>query len=145
MIREKNPNLKFDIAALPSSDGYTGKRGMPYASWGIGVSATSKHQAEAWKLVEFLMSKETNSKLSSMANAFPGNKNSTPDFVKTDALFGKAFDIYKAGYPANEFVGLPVAEDLMRSFDEQFQLYLDGGQSIDDMLKKAEEAWTKNF
>lgn len=145
LIRERNPDLKFAITALPAKDDYTGKRGLPYASWGIGISATSEHQAEAWKLVQFLMSKDVNSKLSSIANAFPGNVNSTPDFVTTDELFGDAFEVFQAGYLANEFVGLPVAEDLMRLFDEQFQPYLDGSQSLDDTLNKAQEAWMEHF
>ncbi len=145
LIRKQSPDLKFAITALPAKDGYTGKRGLPYASWGIGVSATSKHQAEAWKLIAFLMSADVNSKLSSLANAFPGNVTSTPDFVKTDKLFADAFDVFKAGYLANEFVGLPVAEDLMRSFEEQFLLYLDGSQSLDDTLNNAQAAWMKNF
>ncbi len=145
LIRKSNPNLKFSLAALPAVDGYKGKRGMPYASWGIGVSTNTKHKAEAWKLVQFLMSKDINSQLSSIANAFPGNKNSVPDFVKTDKLFETAFNIYKSGYPANEFVGLPVAEDLMRSFDEQLQLYLDGKQNIDTTLGNAQAAWLKKF
>lgn len=144
-IRESNPNLKFSIAALPAEDGYEGKRGLPYASWGIGIAENSEHKAEAWKLVEFLMSEEINSEISSIANAFPGNSNSEPDFVKTDELFGAAFEIYKSGYPANEFVGLPVAEDLMRSFDEQFQLMLEGEQTIDEMLQNAQTAWEKEF
>jgi multiple sugar transport system substrate-binding protein len=145
MIRERNPDLKFAITALPAADDYDGKRGLPYASWGIGVSATSPNQAEAWKLVEFLMSAETNTKLSSIANAFPGNVNSTPDFVETDELFAAAFDVFKEGYLANEFVGLPVAENLMRLFDEQFQLYLDGDQSLDDFLNAAQESWMEHF
>ncbi len=145
LIRERNPDLKFAITALPAKDDYTGKRGLPYASWGIGISATSEHQAEAWKLVQFLMSAETNSKLSSIANAFPGNVNSTPDFVTTDELFGAAFEVFQTGYLANEFVGLPVAEDLMRLFDEQFQLYLDDSQSLDDTLNAAQTAWMENF
>lgn len=144
-IREKNPDLKFDVTSIPADDSYTGKRGLPYASWGIGVSENSKHKAEAWKLVEFLMSEEVNSQLSSIANAFPGNVNSKPDFVETDELFAKAFDIYKEGYPANEFVGLPVAEELMRLFDEQLQLLLDGDQTVDEMLDNAQNAWKKNF
>jgi len=145
MIRERNPDLNFAITALPAADGYEGKRGLPYASWGIGVSAASPNQAEAWKLVEFLMSAETNTKLSSIANAFPGNVNSTPDFVETDDLFAAAFDVFKQGYLANEFVGLPVAENLMREFDEQFQLYLDGSQSLDDFLAAAQAAWMTHF
>ncbi|MCB0132463.1 MAG: sugar ABC transporter substrate-binding protein, partial [Caldilineaceae bacterium] len=140
LIRERNPELQFAITALPAEDGYTGKRGLPYASWGIGVSASSPNQAEAWKLVEFLMSAEVNSELSSIANAFPGNVNATPDFVQSDELFAAAFDVFKTGYLANEFTGLPVAEELMRTFDEQFQLYLDGGQSLDEALDAAQEA-----
>ncbi len=134
LIRETNPDLKFSISALPAEDGYDGERGIPYASWGIGVAESSEHKAEAWKLVEFLMSEETNAKLSSIANAFPGNTESVPDFVAEDELFATAFEIYQNGYPANEFTGLPVAEQLMRLFDEQFQVLLDGGQSVDEML-----------
>ena len=145
LIRERNPELNFAITALPAEDSYTGKRGLPYASWGIGVAENSEHKAEAWKLVEFLMSAEVNSKLSSIANAFPGNVNSTPDFVETDELFAAAFDVFQAGVLANEFVGLPVAENLMRAFDEQFQLYLDGGQTLDDLLNNAQAAWMENF
>ena len=73
LIRERNPNLNFGISAVPAVDGYTGKRGMPYASWGIGISEGSEHKEEAWKLVEYLMSPEVNSKLVTIANAFPGN------------------------------------------------------------------------
>lgn len=145
LIRESNKNLKFTLAAIPAKDGYSGKRGIPYASWGIGVSDKSKHKAEAWKLVQFLMDQKTNSELSTVANAFPGNKNSTPDFVTKDPTLKSAFDIYKAGYPANEFTGLPVAEELMRSFDEGLQKLLSGDGSVDSMLKTAQQTWTSEF
>ena len=145
LIRKNNPNLKFSISAIPAKDGYTGKRGIPYASWGIGIAENSKHKAEAFKLVSFLMNEANNTKLSSVAHAFPGNTKSVPDFVADDQLFKAAFDIYKAGTPANEFTGLPVAEDLMRSFDEQFQSMLNGDQTVDQMLKAAQDAWTPKF
>jgi multiple sugar transport system substrate-binding protein len=145
LIRETNPDLKFSISAVPAEDGYEGERGIPYASWGIGVAESSEHQEEAFKLVEFLMSQETNSELSSIAGAFPGNKNSTPDFVADDKLFAEAFEIYQAGYPANEFTGLPVAEQLMRLFGEQLQVLLDGGQSVEEMLGNTQTAWEAEF
>ena len=111
----------------------------------MGVSASSEHPAEAAKLVSFLMSADTNSKLSTLANAFPGNTASTPDFSDSDPLYQEAFDIYSAGYPANEFVGLPVAEQLMRDFDEQLQAALNGDQSVDEALEKSQEAWLGEF
>lgn len=145
LIRERNPDLNFAITALPAADDYDGARGLPYASWGIGVAENSEHQAEAWQLIEFLMSAEINSRLSSIANAFPGNVNSTPDFVESDELFADAFEVFQDGYLANEFVGLPVAENLMREFDEQFQLFLDGDLTLEEFLANAQEAWLDDF
>lgn len=145
LIRERNPNLKFGISALPAVDGYTGKRGMPYASWGIGVSEGSKHKEEAWKLVEFLMSAEVNGRLVSIANAFPGNVNAKPDFVQGDPTFAEAFKIFQSGYPANEFVGLPVAEELMRDMNVEVQKMFDGGQTAKEAAANAQKAWLAKF
>ncbi|MGO9410209.1 MAG: ABC transporter substrate-binding protein [Spirochaetia bacterium] len=145
LIRERNPKLKFAISALPAVDGYTGRRGLPYAAWGIGVSASSKNPQDAWKLVSFLMSPEINGKLVSLAHAFPGNVKAKPSFVVTDPLFGKGFEIFQNGYLANEFVGLPQAEQLMRLFDEQIQVMLDGKQTAEQAAAKAQAEWAKVF
>jgi multiple sugar transport system substrate-binding protein len=142
LIKKNSPDLKFTVAPLPAEDSYTGKRGIPYASWGIGVSDSTDHKAEAFKLVQYLMSKDVNAKLSTMANGFPGNKTAQPDLSKSDPLFKTAFDIYQEGTPANEFTGLPKSEDLMRSFDEQLQLVLTDKASVDDALAKAQESWS---
>ena len=142
LIRKNKPDLKFEVAALPAEDGYSGKRGIPYASWGIGISNSTKHKAEAFKFVSYLLSQETNAKLSTIANGFPGNKNAQPDFSNSDLLFKTAFDIYQQGYPANEFVGLPKSEDLMRSFDDQLQLVLTGKTGVEDALAKSQESWS---
>ncbi|MDR6690040.1 multiple sugar transport system substrate-binding protein [Microbacterium sp. 1154] len=145
LIRQSNPDLKFSISAIPAEDGFTGERGIPYASWGIGVAENSQHKDAAFKLVQFLMGKDVNSELSTMAKAFPGNTESVPTFVEDDELFKTAFDIYKKGYPANEFTGLPVAEELMRQFGTQLQSALDGQQSMSDALTKTQDEWTSEF
>jgi multiple sugar transport system substrate-binding protein len=145
MIRERNKSLNFAITALPSVDGYSGRRGLPYAAWGIGISETSSHKEEAWKLVSYLMSADVNSRLVSIANAFPGNVNAKPDFVESDPLFAKAFEIFQSGYLANEFTGLPVAEELMRIFDEEIQLMLDGKQTPEQAAAKAQQKWEAVF
>jgi multiple sugar transport system substrate-binding protein len=142
LIKKNNPKLKFTVAPIPAEDGFTGKRGIPYASWGIGISNSTKHKAEAFKFVQYLLSQQVNAQLSTVANGFPGNKNASPDFTESDPLFKTAFDIYQKGYPANEFVGLPKSEDLMRSFDEQLQLVLTGKSSVDDALAKAQQSWS---
>ncbi len=145
LIRERNPDLNFNITALPAAEGYDGPRGLPYASWGIGISANTEHTAEAWKLIDFLTSVEGNSHLTSIANAFPGNVNATPDFITSDPLFETAFAIFQEGYLANEFTGLPAAEELMRQFDEPFQFYLEGEMELEEFLEIAQEEWEAIF
>ncbi|MFH5824259.1 ABC transporter substrate-binding protein [Georgenia sp. AZ-5] len=144
-IRESNPDLNFNISAVPAEDGYEGERGIPYASWGIGVAENSENKEEAWKLVEFLLSESVNAELSTAANAFPGNTSAVPDYVQGDELFQTAFDVWNEGYPANEFVGLPVAEQLMRDFSEELQRTLEEGQSVDVTLSNAQEKWMSEF
>lgn len=52
-LRLKNRNLNFKIAPVPQLPG----RQVAWASyWGEGVSATSKHQEEAWKFAKYLAS-----------------------------------------------------------------------------------------
>ena len=145
LIRERNPDLDFTISDFPAVDGYTGRRGLPYASWGIGISQSSEHKEEAWKLVSYLMSTEVNARLVSIANAFPGNVHAEPDFVASDELFAKAFEIFQSGYLANEFVGLPVAEELMRMFDEEIQMMLDGQQTAEEAVANAQAKWEAEF
>jgi multiple sugar transport system substrate-binding protein len=145
LIRENNPDLTFSITAVPAEDDYTGERGIPYASWGIGISENCGNKEDAWKLVEFLMSTDVNATLSSLSFGFPGAVDAVPDFVEGDEIFQAAFDMYQDVNPTNEFVGLPVAEELMRSFDEELQSLLNGDQTVDEMLEAAQERWLEEF
>jgi len=145
LIRESDPDLAFSISAVPAEEGYTGERGITYASWGVGVSETSEHPEEAWRLVEFLLGEQANGELATAANAFPGNTRSVPDYVEGDPAYQQAFDVWNAGTPVNEFVGLPVAETLMRDFGEQLQRQLQGEQTTEATLEQAQQAWSEEF
>jgi multiple sugar transport system substrate-binding protein len=145
LIRERNPDLNVGISALPAEDGFTGKRGLPYASWGIGISEASENKEEAWKLVEYLMSPEVNSRLVTIANAFPGNVNAQPDLSQSDPLFTEAFKIYQDGVLANEFTGLPVAEELMRQMAIEMQKFLEGQQTAAETATATQTQWLAEF
>lgn len=145
LLRQRNPSLRFGISAIPAVDDYTGKRGLPYAAWGVGISDSSQHKAEAWKLVAYLMSPEVNGRLVSLANAFPGNVHAKPDFSKADPLFADAFKIYQNGRLANEFVGLPVAEDLMRDMTIEVQKTFDGQESAKEAAAATQKQWLAAF
>lgn len=145
-IKKEAPDLNFDFMPIPVKTGYSGKSGMDVANWGIGVAENCENKAEAMQFVEYLMSPEVNAKLAVLANAFPGNSKAEPDYSAADPLFVKAFGLYQECYAVNEFVGLPTAEELMRQFDEQLQLYIDGDtKTTADMLKATQESWMQAF
>ncbi|WP_313580841.1 ABC transporter substrate-binding protein [Lacrimispora sp.] len=145
-IKKEAPGLNFEFMPVPVKEGYTGKSGMDVANWGIGVAENCDHKAEAMKFVEYLMSPEVNAKLAVYANAFPGNVNANPDYSKADELFVEAYELYQKCYAINEFTGLPTSEELMRQFDEQLQLYIDGDTAAaSDMLSATQEIWEGAF
>jgi multiple sugar transport system substrate-binding protein len=86
-----------------------------------------------------------NAKLVSIANAFPGNVKAKPDFVTSDELFATAFEIFQKGYLANEFVGLPVAEELMRQLDVEVQGMLEGNETAAEAAERAQAKWAAEF
>lgn len=146
LIKEEAPDLNFDYAAMPVQDDYEGERGLDVANWGIGIAENCEHKAEAMQFVEYLMSPEVNAKLAELANAFPGNATAEPDYSESDELFVKAYDNFNEGYAINEFTGAPTSEDLMRNFNEQFVLYLDGDtDSVETMLNEIQKAWEPAF
>lgn len=146
LIKEEAPDLNFDYAPMPVQDGYTGESGLDVANWGIGIAENGEHKEEAMQFVEYLMSPEVNAELAQLANAFPGNSKSEPDYSANDELFKKAYENFGKGYAINEFTGAPTSEDLMRSFNEQFVLYLDGDvASSDEMLSAVQKAWEPAF
>ena len=141
-ISTEAPDINFDYAKMPVMDNFSGKSGMDVANWGIGIADNCEHKTEAMQFVEYLMSPETNAKLAQLANAFPGNSNAKPDYSSSDSRFLEAYDIYNSGYAINEFTGAPTSEDLMRSFNEQLVLYLDGNtSSAEDALAAVQTSW----
>lgn len=146
MIKEANADMNFKFIDVPVKDGYEGQSGMDVANWGIGIAENCEHKAEAMQFIEYLMSAEVNAKLAVAANAFPGSTTAEPDYSAADALFVEAFEIYKTCYAINEFTGLPTSEELMRQFDEQLQLYIDGDTAeVNEMLAATQEEWLTAF
>lgn len=144
-IRERDPNLNFTVIPLPVKDGYEGESGITYACWGLGINSQSQHKEAAWKLIEYFMSTDVNVALADGGKGFPGIKSAIPEFVSTDEVYTKGFEIYQSGYLINEFSGLPTAEELMRLVGEQLQAMLEGNITVDEALANAQAAWEAAF
>jgi multiple sugar transport system substrate-binding protein len=144
-IAQGAPNLKYTVSPLPAEDGYKGKQGITVASWGIGISSKSAHPAQAWKLVQFLLSKNVNSQIATDASGFPGNAMARPDFTGANPHYKAAFEVYQSRVPMNEFVGLPESTQLMTDFVTEFQKFFAGQVSAGNMLQTVQGQWKQVF
>jgi multiple sugar transport system substrate-binding protein len=144
-IAQGAPNLKYTVSALPPENGYKGKQGITVASWGIGISSKSAHPAQAWKFVQFLLSKNVNSQIATDASGFPGNAMARPDFTGANPHYKAAFEVYQSRVPMNEFVGLPESTQLMTDFVTQFQKFFAGQMSAGNMLQTVQAQWKQVF
>ncbi|MEG0900882.1 MAG: extracellular solute-binding protein, partial [Clostridia bacterium] len=138
-LYERNSELEFDVWDMPVADDYTGKKGMLYAAWGIGLSASSKHPDEAWKLISYLMSTEVSSRIAEIANSLPGNKQSTA--ASDDPAFLNGYRLFQESNLINEFIGMPSANELNRLLMEQVQLMLQNNQSVETTLANIQSSW----
>ncbi len=139
-IRESNPDLNFSIASVPAQSGESS--GIAGASWGLGIAENSEHKAEAWKLVQWLVSEDVNSELATEATGFPGNASSVPGFVDGDELYQQAFDVYSNSEFVTELEGLPRALDLNRNLNENLVRLLQGDADVAQTQESLQSYWS---
>ncbi|MCI1722390.1 MAG: sugar ABC transporter substrate-binding protein [Lachnospiraceae bacterium] len=145
-IKKEAPDLNYEFIPVPTKTGSPARAEWMLLTGASALLPTATHQAEAMKFIEYMMSPEVNANLAVLANAFPGNSKANPDYSAADSKFTDAYKIYQSDTAINEFTGLPTSEDLMRSYDEQLQLYLDGDtKTVDEMLQAVQDAWTPAF
>ena len=71
-IKEEAPKLKYGVAAIPA--GPTGARGTYGVTDSIIMFKNSKNKDEAWKLLDFLFTKEQRAKFTQREGFLPVNK-----------------------------------------------------------------------
>lgn len=71
-IKDEAPNLKYGVAAIPA--GPTGARGTYGVTDSIIMFKNSKNKDEAWKLLDFLFTKEQRAKFTQGEGFLPVNK-----------------------------------------------------------------------
>lgn len=133
-------DINFEAVTLPVKDGYTGEKGVGYASWAVGISESSEHKEEAANFINYLLGGKDgkdgsiSAGLAEKMSAFPNSTVATPDYSATPEQFQKFYELYKECYIINEYIGLPNASDVMTSMTNDLVQYLEGDMDCDTML-----------
>ncbi|MBW4539938.1 MAG: ABC transporter substrate-binding protein [Myxacorys chilensis ATA2-1-KO14] len=133
-LKDTFPDLKFATAEVPTING---KKGTMAFTVGYGMNRQSKHKDAAWKLIEFLTSKQGMKSWATEGLALPSRK-SVAAALRYDrnplyaplAAGAKYATIWQSGET------LPT---VMTSFDNQFVSALLGQQPLKDAMQKAQD------
>ncbi|RWX68452.1 sugar ABC transporter substrate-binding protein [Mesorhizobium sp. M4B.F.Ca.ET.089.01.1.1] len=134
-IKEEAPNLKYGVAAIPA--GPTGARGTYGVTDSIIMFKNSKNKDEAWKLLDFLFTKEQRAKFTQGEGFLPVNK----EEAKMDYYVNNAdLAAFTALLPDARFAPvIPGWEEIAQITSDAMQKIYLGSAEPEAALKEAAE------
>lgn len=132
--------LHFGVTTVPGPASYIGKPVFGLRGWYAGLNRESKYKAEAWDFLCFLTEKRF--QISKAARAVPGGR-TAEDYINTDPLYSKIYDIYEIGEALEEFTRVPKMRDTENIFREALYRLLEEGQSSTAAARAIQQALEK--
>ena len=137
-VATRNPDLDYDLVRVPTN----GVNAYRVHGWELGIASKSKHKEEAWKFIDFLLSKEVNAKVAKASRALPGNLDSL-DLVSGGAtpVMKTQMNILSGDEPVEELRQAPSAVASWSIMTEEMQSMLRGDQSAKEAASKVQSRW----
>ena len=137
-VATRNPDLNYDLVRVPTN----GVNAYRVHGWELGIASSSKHKEEAWKFIDFLLSKEVNARVAKASRALPGNLESI-DLVSAEAtpVMKTQMNILSGDEPVEELRQAPSAVPSWSIMTEEMQSMLRGDQSPNEAASKVQSRW----
>ena len=137
-VATRNPDLNYDLVRVPTN----GVNAYRVHGWELGIASKSKHKEEAWKFIDFLLSKEVNAKVAKASRALPGNLDLL-DLVSGGAtpVMKTQMNILSGDEPVEELRQAPSAVASWSIMTEEMQSMLNGDQSAKEAASKVQSRW----
>jgi multiple sugar transport system substrate-binding protein len=133
-LKETFPNVKFSTAEVPT---IRGKKGTMAFTVGYVINRRSKHKDAAWKLIEFLTSKQGMKAWATQGLALPSRKSVTAELqYDRNPLYAP---LAAGAKYATIWQGGETLPTIMTNFDNQFISALLGQQPLPAAMKRAQD------
>lgn len=112
--------------------------------WELGIAANSSKKEEAWRFIDFLLSKDVNAKVAAASNALPGNL-AALETVSVDAgeIQKTQIAILADDEPVEELRQAPNAVGSWALMTEEIQGMLNGDQSPAEVAANVQARWVE--
>ncbi|MEM9708624.1 MAG: sugar ABC transporter substrate-binding protein [Pseudomonadota bacterium] len=137
-ITSRNPDLDYTVVRVPTNT----VAAYRVHGWELGIAASSDKKEEAWRFIDFLLSKDVNARVAEASNALPGN------LAALETVSMDAGDIQKAQMailaedePVEELRQAPSAVGSWSIMTEEIQSMLNGDQSPAEAATNVQARW----
>ncbi|MDR1586067.1 MAG: extracellular solute-binding protein [Treponema sp.] len=148
-LRKRMGDSAFGITVIPGTAEIPGQNRIALLSWYAGISADCARADEARTFLDFLA--EKGSVLAARMEAAPGSlpldniiphAGSFPElYIRNDPLYSKAWEIYEAAEPVEEFSGMPEAAEYEGIVREELVKFFGEGQRAAETAGAVQKRW----
>lgn len=133
-------DLDFGVAAPPA--GPNGDRGGIIGGFGLVIPEAAEHKEAAWELMKWWLAEPENAAMyCKMSLNIPGVKAATKDSFYDDDYYGPILDTFEFAKIRPPFAQYSNME--VKALIPQLQLFMEGRQSAEETLRKAQEMGDK--
>ncbi len=137
-IISRNPDLDYTVARVPTNT----TAAYRVHGWELGIASGSSKKDEAWRFIDFLLSKDVNARVAEASNALPGN------LAALEIAEANAGDIQRAQMailaddePVEELRQAPSAVGSWVLMTEEIQSMLNDDQTPEEAAANVQTRW----
>lgn len=134
-------NVRYGTAMIPAGPA-SGTSGSAQGGWLLGAFATSRHQAEALRLLEFFQRPESLATVAAVEN-LPPRRAAITMGPFSDPFYRVYFDQLPTARPP--FPSVPQAPNVARAVQRAYQQVVAGSSSVDDAIAWLDNKLTNHF
>lgn len=137
-IMNRNPDLEYTVVRVPTN----GTAAYRVHGWELGIAASSSNKEEAWRFIDFLLSREVNAQVASASNALPGNL-AALELISSDSgdIQQTQMAILADDEPVEELRQAPSAVGSWSLMTEEIQAMLNGDQTPQEAAANVQARW----
>jgi len=140
IVKNRNPDLDFNVAKVPVPMDYSGQGGTRVARWDVGVSRDAEDKEEAAEFAMWLATKGPNTKVAMASNSFPSNAAAKPD-LSGKPIAEKAFEIKQTVRLEEDFIGKSKVTDMQRAFLRKLPQLWNGKIAPEELASSVQDEW----
>lgn len=137
-ITSRNADLEYTVVRVPTN----GTAAYRVHGWELGIASSSSNKDEAWRFIDFLLSREVNARVARASNALPGNL-AALELISSDAgeIQQTQMTILAEDEPVEELRQAPSAVGSWSLMTEEIQAMLNGDQTPEEAAANVQARW----